>query len=340
MMKRILPLMLAAAFAAPAWSQTAPAATPATDAAPETEGAEPQEKVVVAGQRPGPGLWKISKGDKVLWVFGTYGPLPEKMVWRSQQVEAIIAGSQEFIASPSASPKVSVFQMARMLPHAFGAMKNPDGKTLREVLPADVYARWETMKQHYMGDKDMERVRPLFAAEELYDAGLKRAGLSPKNQISTALYKLAEKGTIKRTTPSIKFEVDDPVALLKSFKKAPMDDVACLSKTMDRLESDMDVLKVRANAWAKGDIDEIRKLNFADREGACKDAITNNPAVREGMKVDAMEAQLREAWLGAAEKALAANASTFAILPIKNIINPKGYVAALQARGYDVESPD
>lgn len=339
MIKRILPLLLAVAFAAPAWSQTEPV-VPAAESEPVAEPAEPQEKVVVAGQRPGPGLWKISKDDKVMWVFGTYGPLPAKMVWRSHQVEAIIASSQEFIAAPSASPNVGVFQMARMVPHAFGVMKNPDGKTLRDVLPAEVYARWETMRKQYLGDKDYERQRPLFAAESLYGAGLARAGLTPKNEISKQLYKLAEKTSIKRTTPHVKFDVDDPVAVLKSFKNSAMDDVACLSRTMDRLESDMDVLKVRANAWAKGDIGEIRKLNFADRDSACHGALTANPAIREGMKVEATDALVREAWLAAAEKALAANASTFAVLPMKHIIGPKSLVAVLQARGYQVDSPD
>lgn len=343
MMKCLLPFMLAAACAVPAWAQVAAPAAPGPDAAPPTEAAEPaepQERIVVAGQRPGPGLWKVSKGDKVMWIFGTYGPLPEKMTWRSQQVEAIIAGSQEFIAAPSASPKLGVFQMARMLPHALGAMKNPDGKTLKDVLPGAVYTRWELMRKDYLKDKDLERVRPLFAAEELYGAGLARAGLTTKNEVSKQLYKLIEKNKLKRTTPGIQFDVDDPVALLKSFKQAPMDDVACLSKTMDRLESDMDGLRVRANAWSKGDIDEIRKLNFVDREGACNGALTSNPVIRAGMHMDAVEARMRETWLAAAEQALAANASTFAILPIKHMLDPKGLVAALQARGYQVSTPD
>ena len=47
-----------------------------------------------------------------------------------------------------------------------------------------------------------------------------------------------------------------------------------------------------------------------------------------------------EAWLAAAEKALAANASTFALLPLKNILDSKGFVAALAAKGYLVEKPE
>jgi hypothetical protein len=52
-----------------------------------------------------------------------------------------------------------------------------------------------------------------------------------------------------------------------------------------------------------------------------------------------MPARLRESWLKTAEKALAANTSTFAILEMGDILGPKNYLADLQARGYTVESP-
>ena len=44
-------------------------------------------------------------------------------------------------------------------------------------------------------------------------------------------------------------------------------------------------------------------------------------------------------WLDAAEKALAKNAVTFATLPMGEILMPDGYLARLQARGYEVEAP-
>jgi hypothetical protein len=49
---------------------------------------------------------------------------------------------------------------------------------------------------------------------------------------------------------------------------------------------------------------------------------------------------MQEAWVAAAEKSLAANASTFAVLQLRDILNPKGHLAALQAKGYVVEQPD
>jgi len=49
--------------------------------------------------------------------------------------------------------------------------------------------------------------------------------------------------------------------------------------------------------------------------------------------------RIRANWLKAAEKSLAENASTFALLRMKDIVDPNGYLADLKAKGYTVESP-
>ena len=59
---------------------------------------------------------------------------------------------------------------------------------------------------------------------------------------------------------------------------------------------------------------------------------------RPGMQ--AVEARILESWLAAAEKSLATNTSTFATLQLKDMLDPKGYMAALQAKGYVVEKPE
>src|SRR5262245_41645988 len=59
----------------------------------------PQEldAVVVTGEQPGPGLWKVSKGDHVLWILGTPSVLPKDVIWRPAEVESTIATSQAFL---------------------------------------------------------------------------------------------------------------------------------------------------------------------------------------------------------------------------------------------------
>jgi hypothetical protein len=338
MIPRLIAVLFLVVLAAPAWSQS----LPEPEAPPVTEAAEaPPEKILVVGQRPGPGLWKVSKGEHVMWVFGTYGPLPKGMEWRSQQVEAILAQSQEYLTPPSAGASVGFFRSLTLLPHVIGLKRNPDGAKLKDLLPADVYARWEVLKAKYIGDDDgIERERPLFAAEQLFRSGLTHAGLSNGSEVYAAIDKIVKKNNIKKTSTGIKLEISDPRQMIKDYKKSTLDDVACFSKTLDRLETDIDAMRVRANAWAKGDLAVIEKLDYTDRDTACGNAIRNAEFVKSKPEFRDMEARMQEAWLTAVDKSMTANASTFAIVPLHKLLDPKGMMAALQARGYTVEKPE
>jgi hypothetical protein len=299
------------------------------------------EKVLVVGKRPGPGLWKVSKGEHVLWVFGMYSPLPKHMEWRSQQVESILAQSQEYLTAPSAKVDVGFFRGLTLLPQMIGVKKNPDGAQLRDVVPLDVYERWLVLKKKYIGDDNgIERERPIFAADELFRKGIEHAGLTSSREVRDAIEKIVKKNKIKTTSPELKLAVDDPGRAIKEFKKSSLDDVACFSKTIERLETDLDAMRVRANAWAKGDLAGIQKLSYADQGQACTSALTDSAFVKAQPGFQSMHARMQEAWVAAAEKSLAANTSTFAVLQLRDILDPKGPVAALQAKGYLVEQPD
>lgn len=319
---------------------SAPAAQVAqvAQAAPEAEAAP--VTVVVEGRRPGPGLWKVSKDGHVLWVFGTYSPLPQKMEWDSSRVERLVVHSQEVLMPPAASAHVGFFRGLTALPSLIGAKKNPDGATLHDLLPADVYARWTTLKAKYIGDDDgIERERPIFASDELMTAGLKKNGLDAGGTVLGTIEGIAKKNDIKLSKTGIDVDLDDPRKLVKEFKKSQMDDVACFTRTLDSLESDIDTMRVRANAWANGDIGEIKRLNYTEREDACNKAILNSALAKDTPAFQQLRERLRASWLKAAQKALLDNSSTFAVLQMKDVLGPKSYLADLQALGYTVESP-
>ena len=331
MFPRWFPLICLCLLTAPAWPQTTEAeVNPANG-----------DTILIVGQRPGPGLWKVSKGDHVLWLFGTYSPLPKKMVWRAQEVETLLATSQEFLQPPSGSASVGFFRGLTLLPYAIGIQNNPDGATLREVLPPEVYARWLPLKKKYLGDDDgIERQRPLFAAEALFGKGLQQAGLSKGGEVNEAILAIVKRNKIKSTASHVELPMDDPVKMIKDFKKASIDDVACFSATLDRLETDIDAMRVRANAWAKGDLDGILKLSFADRDEACGAAMRSSSFAQSQPAFVAMRPRMQAAWLASAEKALAVNTTSFGMLKLQDILDPQGVVAALQAKGYTVDKPE
>lgn len=302
------------------------------------------EQVLVVGQRPGPGLWKVSKDDHVLWVFGTYAPLPVHMQWRSQEVETIIAQSQELLSAPGMSLQVGwmdSLNIVTALPSLIGARKNVNGETLQELLPADVYARWLPLKAKYIGDdKSVESLRPLFAADQLFTSATSKSGMNSGAPIEKRIYALAKEHKLKVTSTGFSIALDNPRGALKDFKKSAFDDLACFSKTIERLETDLDGMRARANAWAIGDVAKMRALTYPDQAEACRSAMTGSAWMKSLKGAEQIDVRSKEIWLAAAEKALVSNRSTFALLPVSKAMNADGYLAALKAKGYVVEEPE
>ncbi|MFC5459455.1 TraB/GumN family protein [Massilia niabensis] len=345
MFKRVLPALTLCLLTTPAWAQAeAPAAPPAASSAtidaPTMENGEAvPQTVLVSGSRPGPGLWKVSKGNHVMWVFGTYSPLPSKMEWRSTKVEKVIAASQEYLMAPGFSMGVG-FSGVTALPFLIGIKKNPDGAELKDVLPPEVYARWQPLKQKYfVNDRGIDRERPTFVAGELYSRALKQAGLSRDDEVRATIAKLAEKHKLKFTDATYHVAIKDPGKAAREFKKSALDDAPCLMKTIESLDTDVEAMRAHANAWANGELDEIRKLNFGDRANACIHALGTGSLGRNQPELRSAQETALARWLLAAEKALATNASTFTVVPLKEILNPKGVIATLQSWGYTVEQP-
>ena len=180
----------------------------------------------------------------------------------------------------------------------------------------------------------------MFASDELFRKGLAHAGLTTITHIKKKRYDIAKKHKVKTTWTGMSVKVESPMKTLRAFKKSTLNDVACFSRTIERLETDIDAMRVRANAWAKGDIAVIESLKFVDQGEACSDAVMNSVVADFQPEIRTVKARSRDAWLVAAEKALATNKSTFAMLSMKEVLDPKGLVAELQARGYTVQKPE
>ncbi len=263
------------------------------------------------------------------------------MEWRSHEVEKILGESQEYLVPPAAQARVGFFRSLTLLPQVIGLRRNPDGAVLKDIIAPEVYARWLVLKAKYLGeDSGIEKDRPIFAAGDLFRAGLIKTGLSPRDQAVEAIEKLAKKRNLKITETAIKLAIDDPSKMMKDFKKGSLDDSVCFAQTLERLETDLDAMRVRANAWAKGDIAAIQKLSFADQESACAQAMRGGSFLKDRPNFNNAATDMRNAWLAAAEKSLEANRSTFAVLRMNDILKPNGFLKALADKGYTVEQPD
>lgn len=356
-MRRLLIACLLAAIPLAHAQSTATSVTPATTTTPEpVEAASEQsaptaqdgtpivdlETVVVSGAQPGPGLWKVSKGDHVLYILGTLSPLPKRMEWQSAKVERVIASSQEVIGSPSVSigSNIGFFRGLLLVPSLLKARKNPDGKTLQQVVPAAQYARWQVLKARYIGnDKGIEQWRPIFAAYELYNDAIDKSGLTQRSVTTSVIKGAARKHKVPVTPTNVSIAIKDPKRSIKEFQTESLNDLDCFNKTLDRIQDDLGAMVGRANAWAVGDLQAFRAVPFHNQFAACTAAFTEAGIARK-QGISDLEERIERTWLKAAEAALAKNTSTFATLPISQLLKADGYLSRLQAKGYMVEAPE
>lgn len=298
------------------------------------------EEVLVIGEQPGPGLWTVYNGNHVLHVLGTISPIPKNMQWQSKQVEAALAESQEFITPPGVKVDVGFWGKVSLLPSLIGIKNNPDSKKLDDVLPPELYSRWAVLKEKYIGkDQDIEKQRPIFAASVLFKKSIEKSDLVSNERVRWALENVVRDNKIKTTQLRVMHELQSPRAAIKKFKKSTLDDVQCFAKTLERLESDLDAMRARANAWSVGDIEALRNLPYVDNKAACEDAVLNSELAQDQGLQD-IKATLKALWLEAAEAALTNNTHTFASLPMEELLKPDGYLAALAAKGYKVEAAE
>ncbi|WP_101925854.1 MULTISPECIES: TraB/GumN family protein [Luteimonas] len=297
--------------------------------------------VVVSGRQPGPGLWRVTRGEHTLHVLGEISPLPRRMEWMSGDVEAVVAQSQAILASPSVSVGSGIGRIRGLMlvPSLLRARRIPDDKRLADVVPAEMYARWQPLKARYIGRSDrVERWRPIFAAQELYGDAIQQAGLSQDSVVEPLVSRLARRHDIPVIASNVEIKIDDPKALIREFGDGPLADLECFERTLTRIENDLQRMGERANAWAGGDIAALRALPMQSQFAACVRVLTGS-GIAQRLGITDIDRQIEAKWLASAEDALATHRSTFATLPMALVLAPDGYLATLADRGYTVEAP-
>lgn len=335
---------------------------------------EQLDEVVVTGRLPGPPLWKVSRNGNVLWILPLIDAYPKKMEWDSIRVEQLVAQSQEYIERPlayrglaTANP-ITYFRLSKAFrrPHTL-----PDGQKLEDVLSPDLYQRFRSLKDKYLPrDNEIERLPISAAGSRLQQEILAHENLetlshnrSDSPEVITSKLRKWIKGnkTIRRTSTAYGSMASIAAGDLKLAEKAMAElsttaeftrwEVACLEKAITYFEKDIDLVKKRANAWARGQADDLLGQALKGRGDACNDP----PAIPEGSPAmtrlreeapglaalllnDRSEAERtsRDRWIAAAEAALASNSTSFSTLHVGDILDPDGLIARLSAKGYEI----
>jgi hypothetical protein len=323
----------AACLSAMAYAQSSP--TPTSSTVPTLA------PVVVTGVLPGPALWKVSKGNHVMWVLGLTSPVPKGMQWKSAEVEKQIAASQAVLKLPSLEIRVRTsFYRSSMMPPPQVLAGNPGHRTLQEVLTPELYRHWRAQKARYLGNNDrVEGMRPILAGRELYEAALRHHGLVDEYGLEEIVYKAAVRDRVATVETSYQLVLKDPRHAVRSLVDTSMNDQQCLSHVLDALDHDLLQATERANAWATGDIGALRSVLSEAQEDSCLSTLDSSQFAM-ALGLDDMERRVRMNWIDMAEHAIDKNQQSFAVLPMHELLATDGYLSALQSDGYGVQAPD
>lgn len=305
----------------------------APTAAP-SEVAGPVQEVEVSGERPGPGLWKIRRGDHTVYVLGTTSPLPRKMKYRSRELEKVLSQAGEFIPTrPSVDVKAGPFRLIGLYRDWRKLRLNPGGAGLDTVLPPELYARFEAARVRYAPrDRKLKALRPLIAAGDLYRAAIEGVGLEIDTRVDDEVRRLARRAKVP--VWEAEQQVDDPRALLAEIGRVtPAAEQACLAATLTRIERDLPSMRAHAVAWSVGDIESLRSQSADDQFDACLGAIMSGP------RMSAIARDFDRLWFEAVHQALQRHRVALAVAPIQRLLRRDGVLAQFAALGYEVEAP-
>src|SRR5580700_5162033 len=262
------------------------------------------DEIVVTGERTGPGMWHVHRGAAQVWILGSMSPLPKGITWRATQVEKVLSGAgQALVQKPF---EIGIARILWLLITERSVLMLAGGKRLKDVLPPELHVRFAAQRAKYTNDPNKwERFRPLIAAAFLQQAAFHQVGLSTRVDLGAAMRSLAKKHHVR--VEEIKIAgVSDVMEALKTLP--PATENACVAASLVTVESDLQRLVDRAQAWANGNVERIEKLREPAEVDACRAALD------AGVGASELIARMRQTWLSAIETHLQNGGVTVAVI--------------------------
>ena len=290
------------------------------------------EEITVVGRYPGPPLWKVTSGERTLWIFGDLSPVPKGLDWDPRNADRVLERADAVIGAPRvAAQTFNPVRLFRLFRAARRLMRNSDGASLRDRMPPELYARYEALRERYLRNNDHDEIRPALAALRLYNAALDDAGLTTESGVRKTITRKMRRARAEEA--EIVLETEPETVLDELATVTPEAELTCFASILASIETDLDGMKERANAWAVGDAEALQRFDYPDSQGNCLAMLFSARGLAD------IRDELYGKWLDEAERALTVHRSSFSVLPMRELVAADGLLAQLAARGYTVTAP-
>ena len=322
-MRRVLPFLLAASCAVLGGAAAQPAPQAPDPASPQWTEAEIE--TIQATTKPGPAVWRVSKGDSEVWILGTVGPLPKNFSWNKDYVADLLDGAKAVITPPGVG--IGIGDAAWLLISYGNRLSLPLGQALETTMDAPMRARFVALRTSL--GKDEERYRtdsPFRAAIRL------STDFRDKMQLTgdDGIFRLArdKKVPVKPAAENTSgYDVVRDVLTLPTDKQR-----ICLGQMIDDINYLSSHAETAARAWAIGDIRTL-KANLDDRPD-----ILDCVATAVG-SLGAVRAKAAAAEAAGIEAALNQKGKNIAFINMRELLRKGGVLEQLEARHLTIEGP-
>ena len=252
--------------------------------------------------------------------------MPDGLTWNKNYLSELLDGARAILLPPR--PSIGVFEGAWFLITNGGKFSLPRGQSLEPSLSAELRARFVATREHL--DKSESRYRtstPLRAALRLQQDLQDKLDLTrdePRDTIDCLA-----RGKRVPATPIARYQVLD--AAEDVLKLNPEQQRVCLAQSVEDVDRQIAHAVPAAQAWAIGDIKDLKANYGGLRLANCVIAAVHSVA-------DISERDVAD-YTSAINAALDKPGKTIAVIDIGPLLRQSGVLERLQALHVAIEGP-
>jgi hypothetical protein len=283
-------------------------------------------EVVEVQAAPGPAVWHLTRGDSEVWILGTVGSMPDGLKWNKNYLAELLDGARAILLPPR--PAVGVFEGTWFLITNGGKFSLPRGQTLEPSLSDALRARFIATREHLGQTENRYRTdTPLRAALRLQQDLQDKLDLT-RDEPRDTIDRLARAKHVP-ATPIARYEVLD--AAKDVLKLNPEQQRVCLAQSVEDVERQSAHVVAAAQAWAIGDIKDVKANYGESRLVNCVVAAVHSVA-------DISERDVAD-YTAAINGALDKPGKTIAVIDVGPLLRRGGVLERLETLNVAIEGP-
>lgn len=283
------------------------------------------QELDVIGRRPGPALWRVTRGDSEVVILGGLSPIPHLQQWNPIRVQRALQGASALFVAPN-KPHVGLLDAAAMI-FRQGALKPAHGVNMETTLPPALRERFDRVRDGlHLNAKPYQRWKPAVAGLWMIRDFHRAAGLSD-DKPGTTVVKLAQAAHVTvKTVGAINLKpLFDSAARMSDAQNQE-----CLSAALDDIERESSNARIAADDWAIGDLKGVRANMSASLLDRCLLQTSSGQSLVDRGTADAVKT---------IDGALAQPGRSVAVVDLSFLLRRNGVLDRLKAQGDQVTVP-